>query len=131
MALAEQQPANLQELEQVQGLGRAGVQRYGVEILAAIQDGRQRPLPQLPEPTARPEYSLDKKVLARYDALRHWRTKTANKRNVAPDIVFANGTLLEIAKRQPRTLAQLQEIREIGPWKAKTYGPAILEIVTK
>ena len=129
--LAEQQPSTLPEFASTPSVGNASVQRYGKEILAAIQDGRHRPLPDLPEPAGRPEYSLDKKVLARFDALRRWRTKTANKRKVAPEIVLTNGALLEIAKRRPATLDQLQEIREVGPWKAKTYGPAILEIVGK
>ena len=70
-------------------------------------------------------------MLTRYDALRRWRTHTAETRGVDPDIVLANGALLEIAKRKPRTLSELQEIRGIGPWKAETYGPAILGIVAK
>ena len=129
--LAELQPASEGELAQASALGKADIQRYGRQILQAIAEGLLRPLPDLPEPTLRLEQTLDRKVLTRYDSLRRWRTRTAEARNVAPDIVMANGALLEIAKRCPRTPSELQEIHEIGPWKAKTYGQAILEIVAK
>lgn len=129
--LAESQPATEGELARTPGLGAGDVRRYGAQLLAAIAEGRKRPLPDLPAPTLRPEQMLDRKVLNRYDALRKWRTRTAEARNVAPEIVLANGALLEIAKRRPRTQADLLDFREIGPWKAKTYGPAILEIVAK
>jgi len=129
--LAEVQPATEDELGQMPGLSRGDVQRYGPQLLRAIAEGRKRPLPGLPEPTLRPEQMLDREVLNRYDALRKWRTRTAEARNVAPEIVLANSALLEIAKRRPRTQAELLEFREVGPWKAKTYGPAILQIVAK
>ncbi len=129
--LAESQPMTESELSQTSGLSGGDVRRYGARILAVLAEGRKRPLPDLPEPTLRPEQMLDRQVLNRYDALRQWRTRTAKARNVAPEIVLANSALLEIAKRHPRTKDELLELREIGPWKAKTYGPAILEIVAK
>lgn len=129
--LAETQPARSDELARASSLSRTGIQRYGTQLLQAIAEGRRRPLPDLPEPTLRPEQFLDRDVLACYDTLRRWRTHAAETRGVDPDIVLANGALLEIAKRRPRTLSDLRQIREIGPWKAKTYGPAILDIVVK
>lgn len=130
-ALAEQRPATLEELGQVKGVGASSVRRYGNEILDAIRNGQERPLPELPEPSKPPEYMLDKKIVRRYDALRKWRTRTADSREVDPDIVMANSTLLEIAKRAPDSLAELQDIREVGAWKANKYGPAILGILKK
>ncbi len=129
--LAEAQPSSERELDAVSALGRTEIQRYGKHLLHAIAEGRSRPLPDLPAPTVRPEQLLERDVLTRYDTLRRWRTRTAEARGVAPEIIFANGILLEIAKRRPRSASELLEIREIGPWKAKTYGPAILEIVAK
>jgi hypothetical protein len=42
--------------------------------------------------------------------------------------VLNNEVLLEVAKRQPRTLEELREIDAIGPWKAKTYGADLLRL---
>ncbi len=129
--LAQRQPANHTRLVAVPGLGPREIERYGAALLQAIAEGKQRPLPSLPEATARPELWLDKSVLRRYDELRRWRADTAAARGVAPDIVLTNDVLMEIAKAQPATLDQLREIGRIGPWKAKTYGPALLELAAR
>lgn len=126
--LAEKQPTSHHALQEVRSLSGSEIQRYGGAILQAVREGKTRPLPALPEPTPRLEQWLDKDVLDRYDTLRNWRSKTAAARGVAPEIVFTNDILLEVAKRQPRTLEELREIDAIGPWKAKTYGDDLLRL---
>jgi ribonuclease D len=127
--LAIAQPATADHLEKIPGLGRSENKRYGSTLLQVIARGKQRPLPSLPEPTLRLEQTLDRETLARYDALRQWRMDTATARGVAADIVLTNEVLLEVARRQPDSLDSLQTIAHIGPWKARTYGPRILEVL--
>lgn len=128
--LALNQPAAPTALGAIASLSPHDARRYGSDLLDAIQVGRRRPLPPLPEPSVRPEYLLDPHTLARYDALRAWRSRTAEARGVNPDIVLTNEALLEIARRRPRTIEELQAMPAIGPWKARTYGPAIVELIT-
>lgn len=129
--LAQRQPATRDRLARIPGLGPREIERYGAALLQAIAEGKRRPLPPLPETVARPELWLDKAVLRRYDDLRRWRAETAAARGVAPDIVLTNDVLMEIAKAQPATLDELQAIARIGPWKTKTYGPALLKLVAR
>jgi ribonuclease D len=129
--LAQRQPSSLSQLGEIRALSSTESQRYGGALLDAIRDGKRRPLPALPEATPRLEQWLDKATLDRFDALRHWRSKTAGTRGVAPEIVLTNEILLEIAKRQPRTLEELRQIDAIGPWKAKTYGPDLLQLAQR
>lgn len=129
--LAQTQPRTPAELQNVHGLGAVEARRYGPALLTAITEGRQRPLPELPEPTLRPEQLLDRQMLACYDALRGWRAKVAENRGVAPDIVFTNDVLLEIVKRLPRTPDDLLQIDAIGPWKARTYGPEVVRLLPR
>ena len=126
--LAQTQPISNKELQEVRSLSASEIHRYGGAILQAVRAGKTRPLPALPESTPRLEQWLDKDVLDRYDTLRNWRSKTAAARGVAPEIVFTNDILLEVAKRRPRTLDELREIDAIGPWKAKTYGADLLRL---
>jgi ribonuclease D len=126
--LAQKQPTSLTQLQEIRSLSASELQRYGVALLHAIREGKSRPLPALPESTPRYEQWLDKATLDRFDTLRHWRSKTAAARGVAPEIVLTNEILLEVAKRQPRTLEELRQIDAIGPWKAKTYGPDLLRL---
>ena len=129
--LALRQPTTVTQLAQIQGLGPSEIQRYGGALLQAIREGKKRPPPTPPEPTQRLEQWLDRPTLDRYDALRQWRSKTAASRGVMPEIVLTNDVLLEIAKRQPRTLEELREIDAIGPWKPKTYGPDLLRLAQR
>ncbi|MDQ3250624.1 MAG: HRDC domain-containing protein [Chloroflexota bacterium] len=131
VALTLQHPTGLNEIERSGGLNSQQMERYGADLREAIIDGLQRPLPALPEPRPRPEQTLDRAALARYDALRVWRSRVAGARGVALDIIFNNQTLLELAKRAPRTPDELLEIPEIGPWKAKNYGPDLLTLLQR
>lgn len=129
--LTQRKPTSLAELGQIRGFSDRQIQRFGREILEAVRLGRQRPAPPFPELTVRPEQMLSADERSRYDALRQWRTETANERGVDPDIVFNNDTLLQIATQRPATVEALQQISSIGPWKARTYGPAVLAIANK
>jgi ribonuclease D len=131
IALAQKQPSSMNQLREIPSLSPSEIQRYGLPLLHAIREGKTRPLPALPEAMPRYEQWLDKAILDRFDALRNWRSKTAAARGVSPEIVFSNDILLEVAKRQPRTLEELRQIDGIGPWKAKTYGADLLRLARR
>ncbi|MBI3958990.1 MAG: HRDC domain-containing protein [Chloroflexi bacterium] len=129
--LTQRKPTSLAELVAIRGFGDHQASRFGREVLEAVRHGQRRPAPPFPESTVRPEQLLSSAERARYDVLRQWRTETATARGVDPDIVFNNDTLLQIATQQPSSLAELQQIAAIGPWKARTYGPAVLALVNR
>jgi ribonuclease D len=129
--LAVAQPTTVEEIQAMRSLSRNERQRYGGALLQVLVQGKRRPLPPLPEPSLRPEQILEQDELARYDALRRWRSDTAEARGVTPDIIFTNETLVAIARCNPQTVAELQTLRAIGPWKARTYGPAILAVLAE
>lgn len=129
--LTQHKPSSLAELSEINGFNDRQVSRMGREVLEAVRLGQTRPTPTFPEPTVRPEQLLSNKERARYDALRQWRTEVSTERGVDPDIVFNNDTLLQIATKQPDSVEALQEIAAIGPWKAKTYGAAVLAIANR
>ena len=124
--LVNQQPKSLHELLQIPGLGDIQGKQYGKVLLATIVKGQAAPLPEHAPAPERLEQGLERAVQQRYDALRQWRSQAAEQRGVQPEIVFSNTILLAIAQRLPQSEKELIEIPEIGPWKARTYGPAIL-----
>lgn len=128
--LALNQPDRVADMEGMKGVSEGHLRRYGDQLLEAIRAGQGAPLPDLPEST-RPDQIPERIVQERFDALRKWRTETAEARGVAPDIVFNNDALMEIAKRRPVQPAALEEIPQIGPWKARTYGPAVCALLGK
>ena len=124
--VAKTLPGDRAALGQVPGLSDNQDERYGAALLRAVQEGRTHPQPRFPEAELRPENALDRPGLARYDALRKWRSEKATVRDVAPDIVLPNSTLLAIALRNPTSEVDLLTIPDLGPWKVRTYGAEIL-----
>lgn len=122
-------PKNMRALESISGFGKYQSRRHGKALLATIAKGLKRPVPKPPTHKPRPDLMLDDETIALYENLRSWRTQTATHRGVDPDIIFSNDTLLSIAKQTPRSIGALEQIAEIGPWKAKTYGPDIFELL--
>jgi ribonuclease D len=127
--LTNQAPRTVGDLQRISGLSSHQVNRFGRDLLQAIERGKRRPLPDLPAPNPRPEFLLSKADQRIFQSLRQWRSQTAEERGVDPDIIFSNDILLQIVEKKPRTLAELQEIPAIGSWKAETYGPAILQLI--
>ncbi len=121
------QPEQLSDLATVGGMGQQQVKQYGKTLLKVIEAGQKQPIPEPPanDRSEQPE----KSVQNRYDTLRQWRTKTAERRGVAPEIVFSNSILMALAHRMPTSEAEMMEIPEIGPWKAKTYGKELLSVL--
>jgi ATP-dependent DNA helicase RecQ len=92
----------------------------------------RRPRGSAPPPSALADderEALDPTGIAVLEALRSMRTHIARADRVPPYVVFADRTLEEIARRRPKTLAALADVRGIGPAKLDKYGSRGLEVV--
>lgn len=126
---AHRRPANIGQLKGLSGITSEQVRRYGAAIVAAVQDGGTRAQPAFPKPPVRAEMLLSNEASAVYERLRRWRTKRAQARGVAPEIVFNNDTLLAFAQQQPKTLEELAAVPLVGSWKAGAYGEEVLALL--
>jgi ribonuclease D len=125
IALAQARPRGSDALARVQGVKPYHVRRYGGRILRTIQQGmRTRP----PHPPPPPPRHSEAEV-ARFQTLRAWRRQVAARRGVDADVVVSNAVLWALAEQNPCTFEDLSRIEELGPWKRRTYGEAILKIL--
>lgn len=65
--------------------------------------------------------------LARFNALREWRSATAREQNVPAYVIFHDSTLRAIAEAAPDDLDDLSRIPGIGSSKLERYGEAVLQ----
>lgn len=65
-----------------------------------------------------------------FDALRALRKAIAAEEQVPPFVVFSDATLEDMAARKPRSLAEMGEVRGVGAFKLRKYGPRFLEAVS-
>ncbi|MBN1956352.1 MAG: HRDC domain-containing protein [Anaerolineae bacterium] len=127
LALASLRPRKTGQMEGIRGLTPYLIRRYGRPLLEAVARGETGPIPTPPPQPPRP----DRAVLARYQALRDWRRGVAARRQVDTDVVLSNATLWALAERNPSTVADLQGIEGLGPWKRQEYGAKILRVLAK
>ena len=70
---------------------------------------------------------LDETERARYDRLLVWRRETSRRDGVPPYVLLNNRQTLELARRAPRSLEGLGQVKGVGKKRVARHGVAILE----
>ncbi len=112
--------------------GDRPVIRLGREARAYLKGERRAPLrspkiaPELARATRDVEdwSGVDRDLFERLRALRR---EIAEQRGVPAYIVFGDATLRDMARRRPRTRAQLLEVKGVGLSKLEEFGDAFLQ----
>jgi len=124
LEIAQIMPRKRGDFNQVSGFSPKLVQRYGDDLLAAVERGIVGP------PAYRPySHRPDDQLLWRLDTLRNWRKSTARVMGVESDIVLPRDVLESIAEHNPRDLEELSHIMSGLPWRFKRFGSQILELL--
>jgi ATP-dependent DNA helicase RecQ len=66
---------------------------------------------------------------ALFEALKQHRTTLAKTQGVPAYVVFADRTLLEMARLRPKTLTEMREVHGVGEAKLKQYGETFLTLI--
>jgi ribonuclease D len=125
VAIARELPRHRNELYGIHTLPDWVVKQSGDEIIEAISHGQSSQLPQRP-PYVKPP---PPDVTERYTALHTWRKNTALQREIYSDVIISKQTLWKIAYLKPQAVDALNGLQGIGPWRLKTYGRDLIEIV--
>jgi ribonuclease D len=123
LELARFAPRRYGELDMIHGMSGGQVQRYGDNVLKAIRQGINAPLPSRPPQPPRPPED----VYARYDRLDHWRKRNARQRGVSSEIIVSRDTLWHLAYNPPDSLQDLEGVPGLGPWRRQEYGRSLLK----
>jgi ribonuclease D len=124
LALAQARPRCVDNLVHLDGMTPAQISRYGEGVVNAVTRGMSASIPRPPR-SSPPDYG----VLARYERLRTWRKRVAAERGVDPDVVVSNSALMAVAQRVPHTPKELEGVEGLGPWRLKTYGEQLVEVL--
>ncbi|MCP4359545.1 MAG: hypothetical protein GY796_16165 [Chloroflexi bacterium] len=125
--LAQTAPQNQYEMQKVYGMSNGQIRRYGRQLLQTIAAGAKAAPPPYPKRNKRPPDA----VCNRYEQLHTWRKKTAQARGVESDVIISRDALWAIARKNPRSTAQLTQIEEIGDWRRQTYGDEIIQLLKR
>jgi ATP-dependent DNA helicase RecQ len=81
--------------------------------------------------SAAPPVPLDGPASALFDRLRALRLEIARREKIAAYMVFADRTLIELARRQPATLGEMKAIHGVGEMKLARYGETFLAAIRR
>ncbi|MBW7862918.1 MAG: HRDC domain-containing protein [Candidatus Hydrogenedentes bacterium] len=112
---------------EVPGVSDKLLDRLGHRLQRAVEQGRRAPVPKPPKRPPRPNSSPG--FLLRYEALLEWRKKTARARGVESDVILSRSTVVELAEKNPRGMAELGRIESLGPYRRDRYAGEILKVL--
>jgi ATP-dependent DNA helicase RecQ len=103
-----------------------GIKHEAREGPKATGKSRKAAKPLAAGPTAAPLSSDEQSCM---EALRSLRTQLAKDDEVPAYVIFPDKTLREIARAQPRSLAELGKVSGVGPSRLERFGKQVLEVI--
>src|SRR3954468_23473209 len=116
------QPTTRDALGAIKGMPRGLLESRGGEILDAIQRGLAVPENALPRfPKAR-RWDRDPEFDSRVNALKTVRDAAAARLDLDPGVLCSRDRMEAVARRNPETVAQLEEVVELRKWQRQVLG---------
>lgn len=127
-AISANPPAETKDLQRREGVRSAFVREHGEEVLGMIKEkiALQRE-GKLPEGAA--EETRDPKRKRREDALTDFRKSRAIDRKVTASVVLPNALIEVIARTNPKSIEELQQIPWIGEKRVRLYGVDLVRLL--
>ena len=129
LSLASDPPKSMAELAQRKGAGERMVERYGIDIMAAVQRGLDTPKdawPRVPKPKRWPR---DDDHEDRFKRLKAKRDEITSQHQLRAGIVASNNLLTEIARSLPGDLEALAAIPGIRRYQVAHFGAELLRAI--
>lgn len=124
IALSQQAPHTLQELQQVPGISERLMKKHAEGLLSAVAKG-ENATPPVRHHRQRP----DKAFLARLNSLHDWRKTEGKKRKVESDVILPRDYMEKIATQNPSNLDELKELMIHTPWRYEHFGAEIFQLI--
>lgn len=131
LALAQQAPGSAAELAAVAELTPRLGERYGRDLLAAIQRGRERPDEELPSWPRQLRQERDPAVDARLAALKEWRRAKAATLGIDSGVLINNALLETLARDRPVQAAALDDVPGLKNWQRQLLGDELLAVLAR
>jgi ribonuclease D len=127
MDMAKQAPSALTSLRNIRGVTQLVADRYGEELLEAIETAKALPeskWPRLPRPERQPRAPG---TLNRIDRLRAWRKKEAVRRKMDEGVLLSQNIIKALAASAPKDETGLRKVDGLRTWRVQEFGNQLLE----
>lgn len=124
--LARTAPTREDQLLGIKGMPRSLAQRASSEILDAVARGMAVPEDKLPRYPKSLRWNKDPDFDRRATLLRGARDVAAKRLQLDPGVLCSRERLEAVARRNPASMEELTEVRELRKWQARELGPDFL-----
>ncbi|HEU4561840.1 MAG TPA: RecQ family ATP-dependent DNA helicase [Longimicrobium sp.] len=137
--IAKAEPDSPEALLEVPGVTRKLLDRFGAPLMEVLRghaggatlpaEVRSRSAPAARERTREPVEEPTPEEAALYGRLKQLRNQLARELNQPAYCVFADRTLIELARAQPKTEREMLAVSGVGPAKLEKFGEAFLRVL--
>lgn len=127
--MARRAPQTQTALNAIEGLFPKLIERYGRQLLAAVEAGQNLPVSQLPSYPRQPRTEKDPAADQRLAALKAWRKGRAAALEIDSGVLINNALLESLARQCPRSGAQLEKLPGLKNWQRRVLGDDILAVL--
>jgi ribonuclease D len=130
LELARRQPLDHHGFSGIKGMPRGIVAQRGQEIVDAVKRGQAVPDADLPRFPKVRRWDRDPQFDARVSALKTARDAVARKLDLDPGVLCAKDRIEAVARRNPKTPEELEEVTELRNWQRSVLGAEFLKAVS-
>ncbi|MCL2012908.1 MAG: HRDC domain-containing protein [Cystobacterineae bacterium] len=128
-AIAYAAPTSLEELQEIPGIRRDFIARFGAWVLKQIEEIKQTELDASDEATLPYKRDIALPVQRRIDALRKFRTQELSTCPLAPQQILTNTLIERLAEYPPDTPEELLRFPYFGNKRFRLYGSRLLDLL--
>ena len=127
LEIARSSPKSRDALAAIKGMPRGMLDSRAPEMLAAVSRGLAVPDAELPRFPKAPRWERDPDLDSRVSALKTVRDATAQRLDLDPGVLCARERLEMIARKNPKSLEELREVKEVRTWQVEVLGKEFLK----
>ena len=127
LEIARRQSTSREELAAIKGVPRGMIDPRGQEMLDAVARGVAVPENALPKFPRAARWDRDPEFDARVAALKTVRDAAATRLELDPGVLCARDRLEAVARKNPASRAELDEVRELRAWQRGLLGEDFLK----
>lgn len=125
--IARIQPATRDALGAIKGMPRGVLESRGSDILDAVKRGLAVPENALPRFPKAARWDRDPDFDSRVNALKTKRDEAATRLDLDPGVLCSRDRMEAVARRNPTTLAELDEVTELRRWQRGVLGESFVK----
>ena len=124
--ISRAKPQTRDALAAVKGMPRGLLEARHAELLELVRRGLAVPDAELPKFPRAPRWDRDPDFDARVSALKTVRDEAAGRLDLDPGVLCARDRLEAVARKNPETLDEMQQIAELRRWQVELLGTEFL-----